>query len=394
MASIKAKVKSRVLKWARHTSGLTIEEAAKKAQVKPVQLQNWEAGSDRPTMRQLRLLANAYKYPISTFYLPKPPRDVSIPHDFRRLPSDEALQYSSAIRLELRRANRRRDIAIDLLDELGEAPRPFTAKAKIDQDPEVVGEAVRKTLEIELKQQKKWRDPYRSYRAWRERVEANGVLVFQFSGISTKEIRGFSITNNILPVVAVNVRDKPNGRKFTMLHEFAHLMLGMTGLCDLDEDALRQPAEQKVEVFCNRVAAAALVPRDNLLDEPAVVARGSEATDWDNNTIRALATDYGVSEEVVLRRLLTLGRTTTRFYQSKRREFVRIYKEIEDREREKTKDGFRRNLPQEAISNLGRPFARLVLNNYYQDRITLSDVSAYLGIRARQVSRIEELVGT
>ena len=65
------------------------------------------------------------------------------------------------------------------------------------------------------------------------------MLVFQLQGISTDEMRGVSIAENILPVVAVNVKDKPNGRTFTLLHEFTHLLLRQSGICDLDESSLR-----------------------------------------------------------------------------------------------------------------------------------------------------------
>ena len=35
----------------------------------------------------------------------------------------------------------------------------------------------------------------------------------------------------------------------------------------------------------------------------------------------------------------------------------------------------------------------MVLNNYYQDRITLNDVSSYLGLRVRHVPKIEQTLG-
>jgi Zn-dependent peptidase ImmA (M78 family) len=61
-------------------------------------------------------------------------------------------------------------------------------------------------------------------------------------------------------VVALNTRDAPQARTFTLLHELAHIAL-RTGeaLCDLTEQT---PADARVEVFCNHVAGAALQPRD------------------------------------------------------------------------------------------------------------------------------------
>ena len=49
----------------------------------------------------------------------------------------------------------------------------------------------------------------------------------------------------------------------------------------------------------------------------------------------------------------------------------------------------KRNIPQESLSDLGRPFIELVLGNYHQRNITLSDVAGYLGVRVKHVETIE-----
>jgi len=98
-----------------------------------------------------------------------------------------------------------------------------------------------------------------------------------------------------------------------------------------------------------------------------------------------LANTYGVSEETVLRRLLTLGRTTPTFYARKRAEYLARYERIEDHEREAANQGeFKRNRPQEVISDFGRYFTRLVLANYSQDRISLNLTHRRFQIPRRQ----------
>jgi hypothetical protein len=100
-----------------------------------------------------------------------------------------------------------------------------------------------------------------------------------------------------------------------------------------------------------------------------------------------------VSEETVLRRLLTLGRTTQRFYARKRAEYLARYERLEEQEREAVdQDEFRRNRPQEVVSDFGRFFTRLVLANYAQDRISLTDASKFLGVKAPMVGRVEQLL--
>ena len=45
-----------------------------------------------------------------------------------------------------------------------------------------------------------------------------------------------------------------------------------------------------------------------------------------------------------------------------------------------------------AVNINGPAFVRLVLENYYQERITLSDVSSYLNVRVKHLPRIEQAV--
>ena len=50
-------------------------------------------------------------------------------------------------------------------------------------------------------------------------------------------------------------------------------------------------------------------------------------------------------------------------------------------------------MPRETIADFGRPFVRAVIENYHQDRITLSEVSGYLGVKVRHIPVIESQVG-
>jgi hypothetical protein len=49
-------------------------------------------------------------------------------------------------------------------------------------------------------------------------------------------------------------------------------------------------------------------------------------------------------------------------------------------------------MPQEVLSDLGRPFTRLVVDSYLNSYTSLSDVSRYLGLRAQQVAKLRELL--
>lgn len=379
-----ALVKPSLLKWARESAGFDIEQAAKKAGVKPERLESWEAGERRPTIVQLRNIAWAYKRPIAVFYLPDPPEDIRPPRDFRRLPGQVAGVESPELRYELRRAAVRRETALELLGEEGEKPAAFPLTARAGDDPDELGLRIRETLGVGLETQFGWRDAYDPFNGWRAAIEEAGALVLQMTDVDLAEARGFSISETPVPVIVANIKDSPRGRTFTLLHEFVHVVLRQGGLCDLDDISRRTPEALRVERFCNMVAGAALVPRTSLLAERLVHDHGPETT-WTDRDLTSLAQRYGVSREVVLRRLLDLGRTDEQFYREKRDQFLEEYEHA----RRQRAAGF---APphQVALASAGPAFVGLVMTSYSHGHITASDVSDYLGIRLKHLPRIEE----
>ena len=69
MTAIKAFVKAELLLWARDRAKVKIDEAAKAAGVSVDRIEEWESGSDAPTLPQLRALAKKYHFPLAVFYL-------------------------------------------------------------------------------------------------------------------------------------------------------------------------------------------------------------------------------------------------------------------------------------------------------------------------------------
>ena len=89
--------------------------------------------------------------------------------------------------------------------------------------------------------QRIWRDPRVSYNAWRAALESAGILVFQVTGVAPAEMLGFSLSDRPLPVIGVNRKLHLNRRTFTLLHEFVHVFLERSGICDIEESVLRLP---------------------------------------------------------------------------------------------------------------------------------------------------------
>jgi Zn-dependent peptidase ImmA (M78 family)/DNA-binding XRE family transcriptional regulator len=382
----KARVNCEILRWARDEAGLSLAVAAQKASVSEEKLSRWEQGADQPTIPQLRKLAQVYKRPLAAFYLPEVPTAFRVQTDFRRLPGEVADMYSPELRLDLRNAAYHRDVALELFRELGEEPPTFRFTASVDDDQESAGESLRIFLDAGEPVRE---EPRLAFNRWRRLVEDRGVLVFQMAHVEVGEMRGLSLATEHLPVVAVNRKDAWASRLFSLMHELSHIALRRGGICDIDEFARRPPEEQRVEQFCNHVAGAALVPRSQLLGNRNVRSHTGGA--WEDDTLRLIASDFGVSREVVLRRLLILGRTTEAAYRKARQRFIDEYVARAEATADE-EGGFARNMPRETLGLLGRSFVGLVLDTYEQDRITLNDVATYLGVRVKHLDNIARLV--
>jgi Zn-dependent peptidase ImmA (M78 family)/transcriptional regulator with XRE-family HTH domain len=389
----KATVKGSVLAWARASAGYNAPEAAHKLGVEVDQLEAWEADQDHPSIPQLRKVASLYRRPLAVFYLPDPPVSFQAMSDFRRLPDAGPGRFSPGLTQEIRSAHQRRELALEMLDELGERAPAFSLTAALNDSPETVARTIREALGITHQLQSHWRDPLAAFRAWRSRIERQGVLVFQASRIESGEASGFAYWAEPLPFMVVNTKDTYPRRVFSLLHELAHLTLHQSGVSDLDAEGPRRQDAEGIEVFCNQVAATTLMPRDVFLAEPIVSDRGVGQHDWSDDAIKALADTFSVSREAIVRRLVTFGRASEAFYGRKREQYAREFAVLKQRQKEKIEGKtIPRNMPRETIATYGPSFVRMVLDNYHADRITLSDVSGYLGMKVRHLPGIEQSV--
>lgn len=284
----------------------------------------------------------------------------------------------------MRRARRRRAVALELLGDLERPVTTLPLRASLDDNPDEVGARGREWLGVSLAQQACWQGQYEVLNNWIAAFESRGFLVFQTSDVDLDEMRGFSLSERQSPAIVLNVKDQPRARVFTLMHEFAHVMLDTGGVCDPQRVGRRaHNADERVEVFCNHVAGALLVPSDALLADPRVI--GHRGRIWPEANISALSDAFAVSREVILRRLLILGRTNEAFYELKRRQYLEQYARLAARAREQ--EGYA-PVFRIALRDNGRPYTRLVLEAFEREQITAADVSDYLGVRLKHLDLI------
>lgn len=69
-----ALVKGELLVWARRCVRMGPKAAAQHLRISRERLVAWEKNRAKPTLNQLRKLAQLYRRPLAVFYLPRPPK--------------------------------------------------------------------------------------------------------------------------------------------------------------------------------------------------------------------------------------------------------------------------------------------------------------------------------
>lgn len=372
-------VEPSVLKWARETFGKSIEDVAKRLDLSGSVVEKWENGEKRPTLKQLRDLSTFYKRPLAVFFLAAPPAEAPMPTDFRTLPKTAKKPFSEKTLLAMRRARRLQMLADDLSKTLNREYRVGIGQAAVSDNPQMLASRARERLGVTIEEQFNWKNEAAAFTAWRRCVEESGVLVFELP-FPLEEGRAFSFAEAERPAIVLNSNDRAtSGRIFSLFHEYGHLLLRQSGICDWSEHG------KVVEQFCNRFSGEFLVPRQALLANPLVQAHGKPTT-WDEEDLQQISRQFKVSREVILCRLLILGRTTERFYKRMHEEWERKLKEPK-----KSKRG-RRIPPRQCVRQNGIPFTSLVLESARREKITYRDVSDYLSIGLKHLAAVESLL--
>ncbi len=261
----KAYVTPAVLRWARESARLSEGDAAAKAAVSETRLKEWEEGTAQPSIRQAQLLAKAYKRPFALFFLPDIPRDFQPLQDYRK-PGSRALSTSSIF--IIRDIQQKQSWISETAAEHADAPVPFVGRASIGDNPQRVAQDILQTLELTP-------GAYpdgNALKAWINAAEANGIFVSRSSFIHSRmkldsdELQGFAIADPHAPFVFINSEDWPAAQLFTLAHEIAHIWTAQTGISsDIIPELTDRTRMHPVELFCNEVAASALMPAALLL---------------------------------------------------------------------------------------------------------------------------------
>jgi len=343
-------------------------------------LPEWLSGESQPTLRQLEDFAKATSTPLGYFFLPEPPEErLPIPH-FRTL-GDGRLHRPSPDLLEtVQMMERRQAWMREYLIEEGNEPLSFVRSAELAIEPERLAVEIRETLGLAdgwAAGNRTWADALRQLR---NRMEEAGILVVVNGVVGNNthrkldpgEFRGFVLVDEYAPLVFVNGGDGKAAQMFTLAHELAHVWFGSSAAFDLRE---LQPADDKTELACNRVAAEFLVPKSQLRDIWSSAKQ-------EQKPYQAVARHFKVSELVVVRRALDLELIT-------KNEYLDFYRGYQREERAAAASQGQEGGNFYANQNLriGRRFARVVIGAAREGKLLYRDAYHLTGLYGKTFER-------
>lgn len=270
------KVNPHILSWARDSAGLTLEDAAKGiglgGENAVTRLAEMEAGDREPSRPQLLKMADRYRRPLLTFYLPEPPAAAPRAHDFRTLPNRE-MGAEATIDALVRDVRTRQALVRGALEDAEEAE----AKAFVGSvDPRTgaggLAAAMADLLALDRAVYRQARTIEQAFRILRDAVEEVGVYVLLIgnlghwtTNLSPGVFRGMALADEVAPFIVINETDSKAAWPFTLLHELGHILLGQSGISGYD-------SEQAIERLCDDAAARFLLAREELQE----IAREAE----------------------------------------------------------------------------------------------------------------------
>lgn len=376
---VKTPVNPDVMRWARESANLTIDEVTIKLKKSSEVIEAWENGLDSPSYAQLEKLAyDVYKRPMAVFFFPHPPKEDDTKKSFRTIPEAEFNRLPSTLIRQIRKARVKQENLYELCDGVNPSSEQLLndLKGVVGHGLKELAAAIREYLDISLSKQKSWDTIETALETWREAFEDSGVFVFK-EAFRNDDFSGFCLYDRVFPLIIINNSMAKTRQIFTLFHELGHLLFETSGIDKLNDDFVNILPEQErdVEILCNRLAAEILVPSDDF----DLSARGIRV---DEASVAKLAVIYNVSREVILRKLLDRGTVSESTYKELTTKWIE-----EAKKKLESKGGG--NYYNTQIAYLGDKYLEIAFNAYYRKTINDMQLADYLNVKIDNLNSLE-----
>lgn len=350
--------------WCCADHGITPEMLASELDIAKASMERVMAGEAGLTFGQLRKIADYFGRGV-LFFLETTPVTDELVHtaQFRTL-ANQKPELSAKLKGLIERVEQQRTIYLNLRDELKDSEHPQF------NPPDVAGLEIPEAARVA----REWLQlgATNDFDTYRAAVENKGILVFRSNGYHGKwqiakesPILGFTLYDAICPVIVIKKRFETQ-QAFTLMHELGHLLLHKTSSIDDEQDfQSHEGREREANAFAGHV----LVP-DHFLNQINDANKPNEVSRFDE-WLEAPRKVWGVSGEMILRRLLDAGRLSTGQYAAYRQWLRATVTLSADR-------GSRLYRHREPKHVFGNTFVRTVFDALDNRHITLAKASTYL----------------
>lgn len=359
-----------LVQWARERAGYSLDEAVHHFK----KIAAWETGEALPTYVQVEKMAERFKIPVAVFFFPKPPAIPPIEQSFRTLTPKDFATIPRTVRMFLRRGQAMQLNVAELNDSTNPAGRVISRDLRPSPNTSLdkIAAKVRDYLGVSIEEQASWKGADEALEKWREVFATKaGIYVFK-EAFRAPNYFGFCLYDDEFPIIYVNNSATKTRQIFTLFHELGHLLFHTSGIDVLDDQfiAYLGDTEQKIEIICNGLAARVLVP-DLTLD------RMLEGAKIGPQLAAQLASYFGVSREVIYRKLLDRRLIDSEEYAAAAQEWAEQIKPKDDEP-----SG---NYYNSQRAYLGQRYIDLAFTRYYQHRFDRRQLAEYLNLKPKSL---------
>lgn len=287
-----------------------------------------------------------------------------------RTHSNQRVALSAELLAELQMADLMLDAAGDLFP--GEGYR--TPRVPSGAVPAVqLAREIRAFLAVSVDEQLGAKDDFAALRMWISAINSRNVYVSQRS-LSDPTVRAFSKVKGDQAVIVVSTKDEPHPRIFSLIHEYCHVTLHSTGICDLLDHS-------NIERYCNEVTAGVLLPL-SLLDRLLTPGQFSGTDEAADEALRMLSRRAHVSQQALLIAL------RDRYVISQEKYDQMEARRAARRPGSKKKSDGGPTYYTVAINKVGRMFAHRVVDAMRDGTVDREDASVLLGVGEHNVGNL------
>lgn len=289
-------INKNIIEWAIIRNGNSLEEFY----VQNPHVESWIKGDKIPTVKQLENFTHKVHVPFGYMFLPTPPNETITLPFFRTGKNISENKVSLNVYHTIQIIQDRQNWLTEYLEELSFPNLNFVGKFKTTNNYVEIVNDIRKVLKLELDWASKHNNWEQALDYLTNKIEEAGIIV-TFNGIvgtnthrviDVNDCRGFVLVNKKVPFLFINSADAKAAQMFTIIHELAHVWLGESAGFD---NINMIPANDPMEILCDKVAAELLVPEIFFLKK------------WETSKdFRYLSRIFKVSPIVISRRALDL----------------------------------------------------------------------------------------